>query len=56
VERTAGVVLVGIGINVGQREFPPDLDAHATSLARLGGRLQERNIHAIQNGEYSWHS
>jgi F-type H+-transporting ATPase subunit delta len=28
----------------------------ATSLSRLGGRLHERNIHAIQNGEYSWHN
>jgi F-type H+-transporting ATPase subunit delta len=28
----------------------------ATGLARIGGRLQERNIHAIQNGEYSWPS
>ena len=28
----------------------------ATGLARMGDRLQKRNIHAIQTGEYSWHS
>jgi F-type H+-transporting ATPase subunit delta len=28
----------------------------ATGLSRLGGRLQQRNIHAIQTGEYSWHT
>jgi BirA family biotin operon repressor/biotin-[acetyl-CoA-carboxylase] ligase len=36
VERTAGLALVGIGINVGQDSFHADIDAHATSLARLG--------------------
>ena len=36
VERVDGRALVGIGINVAQRAFAPELDAHATSLARLG--------------------
>ena len=36
VERTAGLALVGIGINVGQESFHADIDARATSLARLG--------------------
>ena len=44
VERTAGVALVGIGINVGQREFPPELDAHATSLARLAVTVDRLHV------------
>lgn len=36
-ERCDGRSLVGIGINVAQAEFPPELAPHATSLAMLGG-------------------
>lgn len=36
VERAQGRTYVGIGINVGQRSFPPELASHATSLALLG--------------------
>jgi BirA family biotin operon repressor/biotin-[acetyl-CoA-carboxylase] ligase len=32
----AGVLIAGIGINVSQRAFPPDLDTPATSLALEG--------------------
>jgi len=42
-ERCDGRSLVGIGINVAQREFPPELAPHAASLAMLDGtadRLQ----------------
>ncbi len=33
--------IVGIGINVGQRDFPPDLRAAATSLAQVTGQLHD---------------
>lgn len=36
IERTDRATLVGIGINVLQAEFPGELDATATSLARAG--------------------
>lgn len=35
VERTGGAALVGIGVNVLQREFPPPLDSTAASIAML---------------------
>lgn len=34
-ERQGDNVIVGIGVNVGQTEFPPEIAATATSLARL---------------------
>lgn len=43
IERTDRATLVGIGINVGQAEFPAELAPIATSLARAGrpvGRLE----------------
>jgi len=46
-------IIGGLVVRVGDTIYDQSV---ATSLARLGGRLQERNIHAIQNGEYSWHS
>jgi F-type H+-transporting ATPase subunit delta len=41
----------GLVVRVGDTVYDQSV---ATSLARLGGRLHERNIHAIQTGEYSW--
>lgn len=35
-------VVVGIGINVGQRAFPPDLAPRVTSVALAGGRSTDR--------------
>jgi BirA family biotin operon repressor/biotin-[acetyl-CoA-carboxylase] ligase len=35
-------VVVGIGLNVGSREFPPEIAARATSLALLGAARLER--------------
>lgn len=37
-ERRGDDVIVGVGVNVGQVEFPPEIAARATSLARLCGR------------------
>lgn len=39
---TALVTIIGIGINLGQREFPPDLAANATSIALETGRAPSR--------------
>ncbi|MGH7303413.1 MAG: biotin--[acetyl-CoA-carboxylase] ligase [Candidatus Rokuibacteriota bacterium] len=36
------VTIIGIGINLGQREFPPDLAASATSVALETGRAPSR--------------
>jgi BirA family transcriptional regulator, biotin operon repressor / biotin---[acetyl-CoA-carboxylase] ligase len=36
------VTIIGIGINLGQREFPPDLAATATSVALETGRAPSR--------------
>lgn len=41
VECADGHAFVGIGINVAQRTFPPELEAHATSL-RLAGSAADR--------------
>jgi F-type H+-transporting ATPase subunit delta len=46
-------IIGGLVVRIGDTIYDQSV---ATSLARLGGRLQDRNIHAIQNGEYSWHS
>ena len=40
VECADGLAFVGIGINVSQRAFPAELDAHATSLARAGAEVE----------------
>ncbi len=53
-------VLIGIGLNVNQESFPPDLD-HATSLHRIFGSPQPREEllgSILKNIEYSyrrWH-
>jgi F-type H+-transporting ATPase subunit delta len=41
----------GLVVRIGDTIYDQSV---ATSLTRLGGRLQIRNIQAIQNGEYSW--
>lgn len=46
-------IIGGLVVRVGDTIYDHSV---ATSLTRLGGRLQQRNIHAIQNGEYSWHT
>jgi F0F1-type ATP synthase delta subunit len=46
-------IIGGLVVRVGDTIYDQSV---ATGLARLGGRLHERNITAIQNREYSWHS
>ena len=46
-------IIGGLVVRVGDTIYDQSV---ATGLARMGGRLQQRNIQAIQNGEYSWHS
>ena len=46
-------IIGGLVVRVGDTIYDQSV---ATGLARLGGRIRERNITAIQNGEYSWHS
>jgi len=46
-------IIGGLVVRVGDTIYDQSV---ATGLARIGGRLQQRNIHAIQNGEYSWHT
>jgi BirA family biotin operon repressor/biotin-[acetyl-CoA-carboxylase] ligase len=45
VERADGRAFVGIGMNVLQRSFPPELAPHATSLALLGAGCDR--LHAV---------
>jgi len=44
VECADGLAFVGIGINVAQRAFPPELDAHATSLVRAGAAADRLDV------------
>lgn len=44
VECADGLAFAGIGINVAQRAFPPELDAHATSLARAGAAVERLDV------------
>ena len=46
-------IIGGLVVRVGDTIYDQSV---ATGLTRIGGRLQQRNIHAIQNGEYSWPS
>jgi len=46
-------IIGGLVVRVGDTIYDQSV---ATGLARIGGRLQQRNIHAIQNGEYTWHT
>ena len=44
-------IIGGLVVCVGDTIYDQSV---ATGLTRIGGRIQQRNIHAIQNGEYSW--
>ena len=44
-------IIGGLVVRIGDTIYDQSV---ATALSRIGGRLHERNIHAIQNGEYSW--
>lgn len=46
-------IIGGLIVRIGDTIYDQSV---VTSLTRLGGRLQQRNIEAIQNREYSWHS
>jgi len=46
-------IIGGLVVRVGDTIYDQSV---ATGLARLGGRIRDRNITAIQNREYSWHS
>ena len=46
-------IIGGLVVRVGDTIYDQSV---ATGLARIGGRLHQRNIHAIQTGEYSWPS
>jgi len=46
-------IIGGLVVRIGDTIYDQSV---ATSLTRLSGCLQQRNIHAIQNGEYTWHS
>jgi F-type H+-transporting ATPase subunit delta len=46
-------IIGGLVVRVGDTIYDQSV---ATGLSRIGGRLQQRNIHAIQTGEYSWHT
>jgi BirA family biotin operon repressor/biotin-[acetyl-CoA-carboxylase] ligase len=39
VEQAAGRALIGVGVNVNQTDWPPDLSGRAVSLAELGTRV-----------------
>ena len=46
-------IIGGLVVRIGDTIYDQSV---ATSLTRLSGCLQQRNIHAIQIGEYTWHS
>jgi F-type H+-transporting ATPase subunit delta len=46
-------IIGGLVVRVGDTIYDQSV---ATGLSRIGGHLRQRNIHAIQNGEYSWPS
>ena len=46
-------IIGGLVVRIGDTIYDQSV---ATGLAHLGGRLHTRNIHAIQTGEYSWHT
>jgi BirA family biotin operon repressor/biotin-[acetyl-CoA-carboxylase] ligase len=43
-EAREGVVVVGVGLNVNQQRFPPELAARATSVALETGRATDRGV------------
>ncbi len=44
IERRGDLAVIGIGINVSQGEFPPELAARATSLAMLGAQIDRVEV------------
>jgi len=44
-------IIGGLVVRVGDTIYDQSV---ATGLARIGGRIRQRNVHAIQNGEYTW--
>ena len=44
IETSAGRALIGIGMNIGQREFEAELASRATSLAMLGARVDRLDV------------
>jgi len=46
-------IIGGLVVRVGDTIYDQSV---ATGLTRISGRLNQRTIHAIQNGEYTWHT
>lgn len=44
IERRGDLAVIGIGINVSQQEFPPELSSRATSLAMLGAHADRIEV------------
>jgi BirA family biotin operon repressor/biotin-[acetyl-CoA-carboxylase] ligase len=55
-EARGQIVVVGIGLNVNERHFPPPLDARATSLRLETGRVFERDrlCAAVREAVAAW--
>jgi BirA family biotin operon repressor/biotin-[acetyl-CoA-carboxylase] ligase len=54
-ERSADVVVLGIGINVTESSVPPDLATMATSVAARGGRAdREALLSAVLDAVWHW--
>jgi F-type H+-transporting ATPase subunit delta len=46
-------IIGGLVVRVGDTIYDQSV---ATGLTRISGHLNQRNIHAIRNGEYTWHT
>jgi len=57
-ERNGDLIIAGMGINVNQRDFPPELSARATSLSLLCGHDFDRNavLNAVLEELYAAHA
>ena len=57
-ERNNGCVIAGIGLNVNQTDFPPDIADRATSLAQICGAPQDRDavLQSVLASIGEWHS
>jgi len=44
-------IIGGLVVRVGDTIYDQSV---ATGLTRISGRIRQRNVHAIQNGEYTW--
>jgi BirA family biotin operon repressor/biotin-[acetyl-CoA-carboxylase] ligase len=51
-----GVVIIGVGINLAQERFPPDLEGRATSVRQASGQLiePERLLRAVLDEIDTW--